>query len=575
MLVGIAFALAVACMAALSAQAVVNRAACSGGYTRVGVAVSDDIAPAIKTIAASFNKTRTRAGGRCVQVHVTAQDPSVTAGEIDGQPAGSARKANVHLPSDIDAWIPDSSLWVDVVRGTPQGAMTVRATVTSVAKSPLVIVTTQAVASARAMQAFAGPVSWGVLLPPGFGGPPSYLGLTVDLPDPAISAVGMATTIEVTRQISSDFNARSVFTDFVYDSATTQNTDSVQALANFVSSSASLQSRAVTVASEQAVLAYDKSHPDTPLVARYPTGMTSSLGSPELDYPYVLTTSASQEHQAAADFGKFLQSGYAQSTVRYYGFRSADGVPDAMPASAGLASEPLQVASPITPADEAKTLAVWTKVSFALRAIFLSDVSAAMTAPSGIAGLDLEQEATGMAPAMKLFPASTQLGFWLIGGATSTTKQPAQQLVPIGGLTADYGLTSRAVQVLAAIARLSLFPHGNLLLYDAIWKAYQVMTQSYSPNDSNFIVVFTAGVDGKGDMSPAELLTKLKAAFDPSKPVRIVIVEFGNKGNSKALARIAAATGEKAYQVLRPSQGKRIFGEAVSQLLCSKGCTKP
>lgn len=573
MLVGIAFALAVACMAALSAQAVVNRAACSGGYTRVGVAVSDDIAPAIQTIATSFNKTRTRAGGRCVQVHVTAQDSSVTAGEIDGQPAGSARKANVHLPSDIDAWIPDSSLWVDVVRGTPQGAMTVRATNTSVAKSPLVIVTTHAVASEPRMQAFAGPVSWGVLLPPGFGGPPSYLRLTVDLPDPAISAVGMATTIEVTKLISSDFNARSVFTDFVYDSSTTQDTDSVQALANFVSSSAS--QRAVTVASEQAVLAYDKRYPATPLVARYPTGMTSSLGSPELDYPYVLTTSAPQEHQAAADFGKFLQSGYAQSTVRYYGFRSANGVPDAMPASAGLASEPLQVAAPITPADEAKTLAVWNKVSFVIRTIFLADVSAAMSAPSGIARLDLEHEIVAMTPALKLFPASTQLGFWLIGGAASTTKQPAQQVIPIGGLTADYGLTSRAVQVVGAIERLPLDPKGNLLLYDAIWKAFQVMTQSYLPNDGNSVVVFTAGVDGKGDMSPAELLTKVKAAFDPNKPVRIIILDFGNKGNFTALQRIGAATGEKAYQVLKPTQAARIFGEAVSQTLCKNGCTKP
>jgi Bacterial extracellular solute-binding protein len=584
-LVGVAIAVAAACMIGLSAEAVANRAACSGGYTRVGVAASDDLAPAIQKIASSFNKTRARADGLCVRVTVTAAESNVTAEEIDGQPADSAsagskgqtsKDTTPHLPSGIDAWIPDSSLWVDVVRGTAQGAMTVQpGTTASVAKSPLVVVTTHAVASES--QAFAGPVSWAILLPPGFGGPPSILKLTVALPDPAISAVGLATAIEVTRQISTFSNARSVFTNFENDSDTTDlNTDSVAALANFVATNVSQHRNGVTVASEQAVLAYDKVHPDAPLVARYPTGMSSELGSPELDYPYVLTSSTPAEVQAAGDFGKFLQSGYAQSVVRYYGFRSADGLADTMPSSDQLSSQPLQVATPASASDEATTLEVWTKLALGSRDIVLLDVSAAMDAPSGLPGVSLEDELSVTAEGgLSHFPASTQMGLWLVGAKGSSPRQPAQQMILLGGLDQEYGLTTRKQQLLGIDSQLPVVPKGNMLLYDSIWNAFQKMTATYSPTSGNAVVVLTAGVDGKGDMPLSELLAKLKALYNPSKKVEVFILMFGTSGNFRAMQEIAHAAGGQAYPVASPSQVQRIFDEAWSQILCEQRCTTP
>ncbi len=592
-LVGVAIAVAVACMVGLSAQAVANRAACSGGYTQVGVAVSNDIAPAIQTIASSFNKTRARAGGLCVRVHVSAAESSTTAAEIDGQsattapqpattaPAGSKSKpsktATAHLPAGIDAWIPDSILWVDEVNSFAQGAMVLTNPNISVAKSPLVIVTTQSVADASGMQAFAGPVSWRILLPPGFGGPPSYLGLTVELPDPTVSAVGLATAIEVTKEINTLRYARTTFTNFVNDSETTENTDSVPALANFVSTTKSLGRRAVTVASEQAVLAYDKARPAAPLVARYPTGMTSSLGTPELDYPYVLTTSAAQQKQAAEAFGTYLESPYAQSVVRYYGFRSANGVPDAMPTSTGLSTQPLQVASALTYSNETSTMSDWTRLGLGSRDMVLLDVSPAMNAPSGLPGVNLEDELAVTAQrGLNLFPASTHMGFWIIGAAGSTPANPADQMISLGGLTQDYGLTTRKQQLLGIVGKLPAAPKGNLLLYDSIWQAYQKMTASYSPDDGNAVVVLTAGIDGKGDMTASQLMDKLKTKYNPNKKVEVVILMFGsNQKIFDTLNTIAVSTGGGAYEVQNPSQIKRIFDEAWAQRLCEQSCTTP
>jgi Ca-activated chloride channel homolog len=571
-LVAIAFALAAACMVALSAQAVVSRATCSGGDTRVNVAVSEDIAPAIKMIATAFNKTDQRVSGSCARVHVTPADSSVAAAQIEGQ-------AHVRGLAGIDAWIPDSTLWVDQAFNFAQGAMTIHATGISVAKSPLMIVTTQDVVKQvpSIRDAFAGSVSWKILLPPGFGGPPSTLGLTVELPDPTLSAVGLATDIEVSRAISTVSNSRSVITNFANDTEATEDTDSVAALANFVSTSASPDRRAVTVVSEQAVLAYDKAHTKAPLVARYPTGMSSALGTAELDYPYVLTTSSPQQQQAARDFGKFLQSGYAQSAVRYYGFRSSDGIPGAMSAATGLSSQPLQVAAPATASTAISDLDIWKKLAVGTRDIVMLDVSQAMHAPSGIPGLDLSQLLAATAQGgLKRFPASTQLGFSLIGAKGSSASQPSQLLVPIGGLTASFGLITRKQQLNNVVGELPAAPSGNLLLYDAILQAYRSMTSNYAPNDGNAVVVLTAGVDGTGDMPLSELLTKLKALYNPERKVAVVILVFStNKKIDEAMHEIAATTGGGSYPVSNPLQVNRIFNEAWSQLLCAKGCSKP
>ena len=332
-------------MITLTARAVITRASCSDTPVVVDVAASDDIAPAVQTVARAFNNQDFRVRGRCAEVQVNEgdsaaeSDPAAAAGQIDGQAAP-------HGTTPIDAWIPDSTLWVDVARSYPVGAQDVQPTGQSVARSPLLLVTTAAVATKT--HVFDAPPDWSVLLPPSYGGPPASLGLSVDLPDPTDSAAGLASLIQVSRQLGFGAAARTAFTKFVLSVESTENFDSPSALQQFVQSTeAPIYRQAVTVASEQAVLAYDKANPSAPLDARYPTGTSAALGSPELDYPYVLTTSAAAPLQAATEFGNYLQTSYARSVIRYYGFRSSDGKPDVMPASAGLGSQPLQLASAV------------------------------------------------------------------------------------------------------------------------------------------------------------------------------------------------------------------------------------
>ncbi len=566
-LLAIAIAVSAVCMVTLTARAVITRADCSDTPVLVNVAVSYDIAPAIETVARAFNNQNFTTSGRCVEVQVTEGDSATQANQIDGQAALGG------LPN-IDAWIPNSSLWVDVARSYPLGAENVQPTGKSVARSPLMLVTTPAVAAKTHI--FDSPPSWNVLLPPSDGGPPASLGLAVDLPDPTDSSAGLATLIEVSRRLGDNATARAGFTQFVLRVESTEDFDSVSGLQQFAASTqAPFFRQAVTVASEQAVLAYDRQAPHAQLDARYATGPDASLGSPELDYPYVLTTSKARTLEAAAEFGNYLQSSYARSAIRFYGFRSADGLPDVMPASARLSSQPLQLASAPTAPEVASNLQAWQKLGLGSRDLALIDVSPAMAQPDGNGTQTLHELLNQTAArGLALFPNSTSMGMWEMGAGNSVS-QPYTQLVSIGPLPSDYGVITRRSQLQELTGSLPI-GHGKLALHAAILDAYRKMSQTYLPNYANAVLVLTAGVDSaRHDLPLSSLVTELRALSNPNKKVELVILMFGREGNFAALQQIANATGGVAYQVTNPASVGKIFIEAVSQRMCNQGCAAP
>lgn len=559
--------IAVACMIGLTAEAAVSTASCSNTPVLVNVVASNDIAPAVQSIANSFNNQNVTSGGRCVQVQVDQADSATEAGQIDGQTKSQS--------AAIDAWIPDSTLWVDVARTYAVGAQTVQPTGKNVARSPLMLVTTKSVAAQTGI--FAVPPAWNVLLPPTYGGPPASLHLTVDLPDPVSSASGLASLVEVSRALGNGPTARTAVTDFALGVQTTQTFNSPSLLSQFVQTTLPpFDRKAVTIASEQAVLAYDESSPKVQLSAQYASGATQSLGTPELDYPYVLTTSRPATLKGAEAFGNYLQTSYAQSVMRYHGFRSADGAPDVMPKSAGLAAQPLQLATAVSPTEAAANLQVWQRLGLGFRDLILTDVSPAMGQPSGLGTLTVQQLVSQTASqGLGLFPDSTQMGLWEMGKSSSASS-PYQELVPIGPLSADFGMILRRQQIQDIDATATTSPNGTLALHTVILDAYQMMTKTYAPNYSNAVVVLTSGVDSApGDLSLSSLLQQLQQLYNPSKKIDIVILMFGNQGNFTAMKAIADATGGAAFQVTNPAEIGQVFVQAVSQRMCNQGCVTP
>ena len=563
-LVAIAIVFSLVLLVGLTTQAVAAHASCSSNPLLLNVAVNDDIAPAVAQIAQNFNKQQHTADRRCATVQVTDAPSATVAAQLDGQASSAGQAA-------VQAWIPDSSLWVDVARSYPEGARAIRPTGIEVAESPLMTVMPEAVADATGV--FDSPAGWNVLLPASEGGPPASLGLKVAIPDPTESAAGLATLVELSRLLGSGAAARATFTNFVLSAQSTQQFDNPTSLASFVSTSAApFHSRDVTVTSEQAVIAYDRANPGQPLAAQYPTGLQPKLGTATLDYPFVLTTSNPAEQAAAREFEQALQQPYAASVIRYAGFRTANGVADATPAAYGLQTQVLQEAAAASASEAQTNLEVWGKLELGSRLLVMIDTSESMNLPDGDGRQTLEQE-TGQTSSigLSLFPDTTEIGLWEIADNAGNAA-PYHQLVSIGPLPAELGLITRR-QTLQQIDDTLRPDTEPLRLNDAILAGYKAMTAAYRPNYSNALIVLTAGVDnGPGDMSTPALIAQLKKLFNPQRGVQILIDQIGTAGDFQALQSIAAVTGGAAYEVQKPAEIGQVFVESFSHRLCDPSC---
>ncbi len=570
LLVAIAVGIASVLMATLAAQAVVARSSCDDHPLTVNVAVSDDIAPAVQGVAQLFNRQDHEAAGRCVTVQITREEPAAVAAAVDGTSSGGGSPA-------ADAWIPDSSLWVDVAHTFPLGAQRVQTTGITVARSPLMIV--MPATAAAQIPAFNNSVGWSFLLPPNAGGPVSSQQVRVELPDPTQSAAGLATLIEMSRLLGSgSAAARTSLTTFVRSAQSSAQFDDATSLATFVTlANPPLDAHPVTVTSEQAVLGYDAAHPGQPLAARYPVGVTAALGAPELDYPYVLTSTDPAEVTAADEFGKLLRQGYTAALVRHYGFRSADGTTGTLPADYGLPQQTLQLATQATPGEAQTALQVWRQLQIGSRDLVLTDTSSSMQMPSGLPGVTLEQELNQTALlGLALFPDSTQMGLWDFADHLNGSL-PYKQLVPVGPLPGEMGLISRREQL--EQINMSSRPLANTpaALDQTILAAYQQMVTTYQPAYTNAVIVLTAGVDNApGDIPAATLASKLRALYNPNRPVELIIIVVGSKGNFAAMQQIAAAGGGAAYPVTNPAQVVNVFFAATARRICqTSSCGAP
>jgi hypothetical protein len=570
LLIAIAVGASVVLMAGLTAQAVVARNTCNNHPLVVNVAVSPDIAAAVQHVGRVFNEQNHQAAGRCVEVQVSQEAPAAVTSEVDGQ------ASNAGLPA-VDAWIPDSSLWVDVARTFPLGAQAVQPTGVHVARSPLMIVMPPA--AAAQVPAFNSSSGWNFLLG-AVGGQTSPLGIGLNLPDPTQSSAGLATMIEISRLLGGGPAARAELTKFVLSAQPSAQFDDPTSLAAFVSlARPSLGAHPVTVTSEQAVLAYDAANPgQPPLAARYPISTSAALGTPELDYPYVVTSTDQSEQAAAREFESTLLQPYTTSIVRYYGFRSADGVVGTLPPGDGLAQQPLQLATPTGPGEAQTDLQAWQKLQIGSRDLVLIDVSAAMSAPSGKPGVTLMKELTDTANlGLGLFPDSAQLGDWIFADHLNGSL-PYKKLIDVGPLPAEVGLISRRQQLQQINESAHVFPGTSADIYQSTLVGYQYMLDTWQPNHNNVEIILTAGVDNtSGDLPAAALISKLHRLFNPNRAVELIILQLGTAGNFSELKKIAAAGGGQAYEVSDPSQVGKIFFEAFARRICESagGCAVP
>jgi hypothetical protein len=559
----LAAVIAAALLVALGERTISAKPTCAGQTSTAQVAVSSEIEPVVRRLAAFFNSEHHQVDGRCAAVAVHAVRAATVATALAG-----GTQARPRPPAD--AWIPDSSLWLDVARGSPDGAKLVQPTGFVLAETPLVIAMPRPAAARTPV--FGTSVGWQVLLPQVAGGPSQALGLNVQFPDPTKSAAGLAGLIEIKRILGYGRPARDAMATFALNAqvvAPGTTAGSLPSLETFARPSASSEGAPLTLTSEQAVVAFDRSHPDKPLAVRYP-----AQGTFQLSYPYVLTTTSRVTRGVAKAFEGVLRSGYASDYVRYAGFRTGAGTAGTWPSSYGLTSAmPLLLRDP-GPSQAGKGLAAWHVLGLGSRFLAINDVSAAMATPVAPGGPTLAQVlGRTSAAGMKRFPDSTQMGLWVFASHLSGVL-PYKQLVPMGPLPGQFGVVTRrqAIQRLAATGRTV---HAPAALYGTLLAAYKQMVAAYQPQYVNDIIVLTAGVENDpSDISAATLLRELRAMVKPSRPVEILMVVFGVPKNLGDLQQIAKVTNGRVWPITSAAQIPRVFYRAFGRRICQPHCPK-
>ena len=560
-LTGLAAVIAATLLLALGARAVIARTDCASHPVVVNVATAGEIGPVVRHLGQYFNGLHPQVSGHCVRVAVTAEPPGTVVAQLAG-------KGPPHLPQ-ADAWVPDSPLWAALATGSATGIDRVRLPGITLARSALVIAMPR-LAAAQA-PAFGSSVSWKFLLPQSAGGPASALGLHVEFPDPMSSVTGLVALTELQRLCGEGPAAGAGLASF----AATAQVEPVPGgtplapLATWAPPSGTGASSApVTIATEHAVVQFDRAHPRQPLAVRYP-----AEGSQELSYPYVLTATSPLTLAAARRFGDVLRSAYAASYVRYAGFRSADGRAGDWPARFGLARSGPRLLPPPAPAQAAAAIRLWQRLSLGSRDLTLIDISSAMARPATPGGPQLEHMlAQGAGSGLALFPDSTQMGLWtfpsqVVDGLSYT------ELVPVGPMPDPVGKLTRRQQIERAAQAGVAMPRTPAPLYGTILTAYRQMLATYQPHRTNAVVVLTAGVDhDPGDISAATLVRDLQVLYDPRRPVKIVAIMLGRAGDLDALQRIAATTSGQAIGITRYSQLGPEMYQAMAHALCQPSC---
>jgi hypothetical protein len=331
---------------------------------------------------------------RCVQTEVRAQDAADTAASLA---AGSLA---------ADAWIPDSSVWIDRTTATATslglGAPAVEVG-ESVAASPVVF----AAPASDAEQLASEPVSWQRVL----GGT-----LPTLLPDPEASAASLAGLLALKAHSSPDDPRQFAGAMIALGKSIPASTTAA------FGALASAPQPSVVVTSEALIAERNADDSVEPLVAAYPADGTLLLDYPFVrigdDAPAVLDDFEQALHQATEHFAEA-------------GFRGPGGTGE-LDAPGVAVSAP--AAEPATDgAAQLEILRAWGVLTLRSRMLAVIDVSGSMEEPAenGLRRIDIFQQAA--VGAMQKFSGEVEMGVWVFSTARNGDLD-YEDLAPIAPL---------------------------------------------------------------------------------------------------------------------------------------------
>ncbi len=540
----------------------------------LNVAVAPSIAPAVQSIAVTYDAARPKPGGHCLRVDVRSVKPAEVANSL-------SRQGVITTPVSPDAWIPDSSLWIDQARSTPAGAARVSATRQSLAMSPVVLALPRTVAAKLAKSGMK--PSWKMLIPkslpsnttpgsPAAAAAQALAGLPFrpKILDPAVSSAGLASLLAM-RSVAGHGQAGLVSFVTVARVAQFITEPSERALLHAMFAGSQPTGG---VATEQAVWQYNRTHPGQPLAAIYP-----EEGSPELDFPLVATTADSAKRLALAAFAQAMAGTYAAPAIRAQGLRTPDGVagPGFGPTLGVDQQTPAQIRLPSANVVNS-VREMWARILIGARMLLVFDVSPSMGRLVPGTTITRLQAMTQLSEqGITLFDTSDVIGLWTFDTGLSDPLN-YRVVLPMRPLNLRIGATTQRDLLLRALARQRPQVDTVTALYQTIRSAFRAVTRGYTPDRFNGVIVNTDGTNydyRPHALSLRGLVSTLRHEFNPQRPVNVLLIGYGHSVDFPAMQEIAKATRGAAYEADSPAAVQEFYLQVLTRLVCNGTCPMP
>nr|MDT0663928.1 substrate-binding domain-containing protein [Micromonospora sp. DSM 115978] len=303
--------------------------------------------------------------------------------------------------------------------------------------------------------------------------------------------------------------------------------------------------------------------PATPLAAFYPA---DGLTLEEIPYVVLQATAGDPTRAlAAADFLAALQGSTGQQPLAAAGFRGPDGTNASLGPDAGVVTElpqarQAEVGGPTLGAAAATFRGIHQRG--ATLAVFDSSGSMRAVVPDsgGKTRLDVAIEAA--LNALPLFADESEIGLWHFATLLDGDRDWVE-LCPIGPLSEQIEGMPRREFLAGLYDRIE--PTTDTGLYDTALAAFRKLNSEYAAGKVNQVVLLTDGEndDPAGGIGLDELLSTIRAEFNPDRPVQIITIAYGGEADPAALQQISEATGAKSYTSLNPNDISQVLVNAL------------
>jgi Ca-activated chloride channel family protein len=306
---------------------------------------------------------------------------------------------------------------------------------------------------------------------------------------------------------------------------------------------------------EQTLYDYNRKHPDSTLVALYP-----SDGTFMSDEPYMILKSASPDQRTAArDFLHFLLSDEQQATLHRAGFRDRRGdlAPGIGAPGHGLRPDIHVTALPLpSPAVLEAIQDSWKDIRKPAHVLLAIDVSGSMTTPvdNGDKKTRMDVVKAAADGALDNFSARDHVGLWSFS-SDRADNHPNTENVPVGPFN--------ATRLKQAVGDLKALKPNDTALYTTVRDACQRLAPDARQDTIAAVVILTDGTNDWPDNDLPRLLNDIKAA-GKDYPVRVFPIAFSADADFGVLQQIAKATGGLAYDAKDTRRIEQVLSDVIN-----------